>query len=184
MDQEEVTSSLRLFNQTFEELSNSSFIKQVRETGHIFVTGGGGATKGYPDRDAMKAFVLTYRFFENSSDRISLRDLATAYEMLPVSPQHRQTFATLRSDLNLYLDVKAPIEVNGKRYTRRQLMRIFIYGNLAHLNRKKKAIYDKWLEDITIFSVIEYNFVGILLEVENYIRKFRKLNEQVLSEIS
>lgn len=101
-----------------------------------------------PGSESFDAFVLTFRFFIQDNEPISIRKMHGLYQNLPISDDIKQKFNDARNSFNSFLDrfsplkVKDPITKEEKRFTYRYIMDIFIYGGYAHGSRKTRSGYD------------------------------------------
>lgn len=86
---------LRLFNEKAERLFSSRFWKTfIREgTGismRFFRNHTITVTRRGPDQDEIESFILTLRFFIQDNEISSFRNLAMAYETLPISQKAKK----------------------------------------------------------------------------------------------
>jgi len=181
--------ALELFNQKAEVLKNSRFMKFLLEKGS-------GLTMSqqedlsfeiepkWPDWDAINAFVLTFRFFIQDNEKSSFRNMAETYDGLPISQEKKELFKDARRQLNQLLDSPCPIVINGQAPTYDQIMRIIIYGQLAHRDEKKKATYDQWMSHPLLDPLLTNEFISILGHAMSIIAYVQKLNEEVIEELS
>jgi hypothetical protein len=111
-----------------------------------------------------------------------LRNIAQVYEELPVIGQKKELFADARDKLNAFLDSASPFTVNQKTATNRQILYLFVYGNLAHANPAKKQAFDR-LVPVPIFGQLLWNhFVFILTDVVSCVLYIHGLNAEVIKE--
>jgi hypothetical protein len=172
--------TLEYFNRKADELSSNSFVRSVRDTGHILVSIGGGAARSFPKGEPVRAFVLTFRFFIQNNEPISLHNMAELYESLNIDPDYKAQFREIRAAINQYLDTQ-DISYGGRDFTRGDVMRIFIYGALAHSTRE--AEYAPWAENDSVLAHFDYSFANTVLYVLKSIERIRKLNESVIREL-
>jgi len=187
-DQENLE-ALELFNQKAEELKNSRFMKFLLEQGSGLTVSqqkdlSFKIEPKWPDWDAIKAFVLDFRFFIQDNERSSFANMAKTYDDLPISQQKKELFTNARRQLNQLLDLRCPIVINGQAPTYDQIMRIIIYGRLAHRDEKKKATYDKWTSHPLSDPLLSNEFISILGHAMHIIAYVQGLNEQVIEELS
>lgn len=187
-DQEDLE-ALELFNQKAEELKNSRFMKFLLEQGSGLTVSqqkdlSFKIEPKWPDWDAIKAFVLDFRFFIQDNERSSFRNMAETYDGLPISQQKKELFKDARRQLNQLLDSRCPIVINGQAPTYDQIMRIIIYGQLAHRDEKRKARYDEWMSHPLLDPLLTNEFVSILGHAMGIIAYVQKLNEEVIEELS
>lgn len=180
--------TLELFNRKAEKLKKSSFMKFLLEQGSSVTISGnkdGRVTVDtrWPDEEARDAFVLTLRFFIQKREKSSFRKMTRVYDNLPISQQRKELFKNARKQLNDFLDAKSPMQIHGQVITRRDILKTFIYGELAHANAKKKKTLDQWMS-YPIFNVTIYNeFIYILGIVTSLIANVQNLNQEVVEEL-
>ena len=99
---------LELFIESADELIDSAFLAKVIE---------GGITVGFnwsedgliqidrhgPDNEAVKAFILTARFFCQNNERTSLDNMDTMIQNMTIHHDLKANFSELRQKLNHYL---------------------------------------------------------------------------------
>jgi hypothetical protein len=181
--------SLRLFNEKAEKLLNTRFVKCLEETGKLSVSISANkgqevqVTRILPDQDAIDAFVLTFRFFYQDNEKSSFRQISQTYEKLPISPELKGNFVDWRKGLNDYLDKKINMTIHDKNPSRREFLDIFIYGDLAHANPRKKAIYDEWKKMGFVYPILEVHFCGVLEVVLRAILNVAEINKKAMKEI-
>lgn len=189
MSNQEDLKALELFNRKAEILRHSTFMKFLVERGTgITISGGKGkptrAETKWPNDEARDAFILTFRFFIQKKEKSSFRKMAKVYENLPISQEKKQSFKDARNKFNDYLDSKSPITFRGQGITYREIIKVFLYGEFAHANEKKKAIFDQWMS-YPLMNVLIYNeFIYILGNVMYIIACVQDLTEEVIKELS
>src|SRR5215216_3065884 len=140
--------ALRLFNEKVNELLELSFVKAVTDPNAGFSLSGKRQEDGSfkmestvrgPSVEAVKAFVLTFRFFIQDNETTSLRKIAVLYDSSNIDPQQRAHFQSARNEVNKMLDAPNFFNLNydGVTPTNREVMDIFVYGGLAHANPEK-----------------------------------------------
>ena len=180
--------ALNLFNEKAEKLRRCSFTKSVFEQERVMrlYYKEDGNLKGElekPDEESIDAFVLTYRFFCQNNEMSSFENMEAVYEKLPISQQRKDSFKNARGQFNAWLDSIPSIEIENVILTRREILDIFIYGGLAHANKKKKEIFDQWMSDPLLSLFMTNEFVSILRKVMDFIIHIRNLNDEVIREL-
>lgn len=191
MTVEQARETLLLFNEKAERLERSGFIKQLDETPlslHL--------TLGVPDpaiattapgEDPVDAFVLTLQFFLQDNEPSSFRRLAEVYESFPISAALREKFRMGRHNLNLFLDssVSMGVIINGNAIgpRRRDVLEIFLYGDLSHAQPRQRAAYRLLTSDPALAAMTRTQFVGDLHSIGKFIGVVRKLNLEVLEAL-
>jgi len=195
MSNANIVRALTLFNEKAEKLMRLSFIQammdpdvgitlswQLREDGNYDHR----AERRGPSEEAIDAFVLTFRFFIQDNEQSSLRMMAEHYQAPPIQAELKDKFASVRSDLNAFLDQPTSMIFNyhDEVLTRRKIMDTFIYGGMAHANPLKKQLYDEWMSMPPVRVFLENEFVAVLTTILNAIVYMKTLNEQALSDLN
>ncbi len=157
-----------------------------------------------PDDEATETLVLTFRLFIQDNEHISFRWLAKHVLDDPgLSEEWKQRFKRVRTDVNAFLDgtpniterVVAPIAddnvtagadikemaqelVSEQLLTYRDIMNIFIYGELAHVEVSKKLVYERWKSNPFGFPLLQFEFHQILGNVLRAISYVAALTRQ------
>jgi hypothetical protein len=136
-----------------------------------------------PNDENTDAFVLTFRFFIQNNEPISLSNIKEIFHSNLATEQEMNRFDKARSNLKEYLSGNiAFVYKNGIK--RGELMDTFIYGGLSHANAKKKGIYDEWMENEILASFMQNEFSVILYDVLNVILYIRNLSQGILDRIN
>jgi hypothetical protein len=179
--------ALKLFNKKANRLQNTRFIRFVRNGRmSVRIAGRKGqfrVTKKLPDKDAIDAFVLTFRYFIQDNERCSFRNLAKVYSSSEVSKDIKNEFTRTRKLLNDFLGSPSAFNYRNQNVSKRKLMEMFIYGDLAHANKTKKKLFDQLMKN-PLRDVIELEFDIVLLGVLNLIQRTARLNGLVLKSVS
>ncbi len=189
MIKSEAILTLNLFNEKVDKLINSRFVKHIQENGlkvsiKSSVNEGVSISDTFPDQDAIDAFILNLRFFIQDNESSSLRNMNNLYNEVTITPSLKNDFNFVRNKFNLELDKKTNINLRGNDITYREIFETFIYGELAHVNPDKKAIFDTWMKDKALASFIAAEFHNILFYFLNCIANIKKTNLKALEEIT
>ena len=116
MDAQEALQALKLFNEKADKLERLSFTQKIfgeRSGVTIHYKQGVGAWSELhgPDEESREAMLLTLRFFVQDNEQSSLRNMADAYDALPVDPTLPSQFHDIRKQVNEFLDSKTPIAI-------------------------------------------------------------------------
>jgi len=178
---------LQLFNEKADKLESLSFIRKLQGSGVTI-----SATLGQPvqaewhgpDDEAIDAFVLTIRFFVQDNESTSFGNMADLYSKLPVSADLVQKFNVARARTNGDLDKTTLVNLNGVDLTYRTVYEVFLWGELAHANLKKKADYDSWARNTILFPLLKNEFVRALGIILNMIYYTLAINKIALSQLT
>ena len=185
MERTEALRRLRLFNEKAEELSHTRFAEQVlwensgwcveAEIGKPVIVKRAG-----PDEDTTKAFVLTVRFFRQSRDGISIRQMEEVYESLLVSQKLVEALRETRRVLNEYLQSPTEFTIDGTRPTHNEVLEVFLYGGLCHADTEKKEKLDRWMSTQAMSEVLWNRMIVILATLMQAVFYLHDLNHRVL----
>ena len=189
----DILKRLRFFNEKGERLRDSAFMKRLvnqksgwkfgietlkdgSQIAHSSISG--------PDRDAIDAFVLTFRYFIQDNEGTSFRQMQKLYSSIPISLHLKNRFDDFKNELNAFLDseMRPRCIYNKKPLTNREVMEVFIFGGLAHSTKVEK--YKEWMSIFPLNLVLPHEFNMILLKVLNTISAISALNEQAILELS
>jgi hypothetical protein len=136
------------------------------------------------NQDEIHAFVLTFRMFTQTNDRISIDSLARIYERSWMPSDAAARFAKARAQLHHYLPSPTSLVVAERVIGVGDLLRTVIYGGLAHTNREKEKTFRSWVDDGGITGFIYAEFIAALKEMLRYLTYFSELNRAVLANRS
>jgi hypothetical protein len=192
---EDQISALRLFNEKVKELLELSFVKAVTDPKAGFSLSGKRQEDGSfkmestvrgPSVEAVKAFVLTFRFFIQDNETTSLRNIAALYDSNNIDPQQRAYFQSARNEVNQMLDATNFFNLNydGVIPTNRQVMDVFVYGGLAHANPEKYKTYKDWMNFPPVEAILRSCFNTILGHILHALAYIEQVNETTLRQIT
>ena len=185
-------SALKLFNEKVEELLALSFVKAVTLPNTGFSLSGKRQEDGKftihsevrgPSVEAIKAFVLTFRFFIQDNETISLRKIANLYEATNIDPIQKAYFDSTRDNINNMLDSSNCMNLtyNGLTPTNREVMIVFIYGGLAHANPEKYQQYKEWMNFPPAAVVLQTCFTMILGHILGKLANIAEINKMTIA---
>jgi hypothetical protein len=183
--------TLDLFNEKVKELLELSFIKaslypnvgfslkgKLRDDGKYQIE---TESKG-PSDEAIKAFILTFRFFIQDNEKISLRNIAELYAASNIDPVQNKYFNSIRDTINNMLDLPNLININidGDTPTNRKIMDVYVYGGLAHANPDKYRLYKKWTSYPPTSAMFQTCFTMILTNVLKMLVIISEINKMTI----
>jgi hypothetical protein len=178
---------LCLYNERAAELNESSFLRQSRDgLGTTFTLLGGPfrvVRVGGPEHEAMKAFLLTFRLFLQDRDELSFRKIDERYAEMPVEGGLKMEVAGVRRHVNTYLDQRSPFVIRGEQITRRQLLNVWLNGELAHVNPDKRAILDRWGVAEDLRPLYQFEFEVIVTQLTQAVFWIRQVNLCAIAEL-
>ncbi len=193
MDIDEALYRLQLYNEKVEKLRRSGFFRRIMADHGIKVTVSAAINqplvidRNGPGEDNIDAFITTYRFFIQPRDKIDRPHMREVYEAL----RDEFGFATGEYEQAIKQAIKAvdsagtyfagatPFKIDGEVVSRATLHDVIIYGGLAHANRDKKAVYDRWAAMPT-YSLIEHQFMTILIDALRSIMSLQELHKRAI----
>ncbi len=187
-DIDAVMTRLELFNEKAAKLERSRLFRRMRRAGVSFQVrfGQGQKTRAWhnaPKGESVDAFVLTYRWFVQDRDGISLRSIAKLFQQLPVSRELRKDVAAARRGIRQYLSRRTRITINDHTPTRGEVCETFLYGDLSHANAGKRATFENWKVGPVTFMMLDAEFVRTLARVASIILFIRDTNLKAITEL-
>jgi len=180
--------ALRLFNEKAFELRESRFTQMAShaETGITIFFGPEKPIEVErigPDDEALKAFLLTFRFFVQDNERCSIRNVAAAYERLSVPEERKDLVRKARLDLNDFLDQPTFMKFGQDQVFHRRILDVFLYGNLAHSKDDKREVLESWRATPGLWPIMYNEFVFVLTTCLTIIGWFEGTNRETLEEL-
>jgi hypothetical protein len=185
IDNQEALRRLRLFNEKAQELRSFSFIqKALHKDAGVEIHFDAEKTtleakRVGADSEARAAMCLVFRFFVQPRDRIELHQIAELYHSLPVKDEDKHLVCDNLKVLDGFLDRKTEPELalnNNSPLTYREIIETFLYGDQAHTNADKRAIFETWKEIGPVYIVLENFFEYAVCEILRYILWLTTLN--------
>ena len=169
----------RLFVEKANRLLNSSFLKEAE--GNMGWTLSGNKDEAVkiehrgPRWESVEAFVLTFRFFLQGSDSISIRQMAKVFSSDLATPSERKRFYEVQENVNAYLDGLSMFKEGSQTMSRREVMDVFIYGGMSHATPGKKAKFDAWMRHQLLAPMTTTEFTTILATVVSAIASIQRI---------
>lgn len=184
-DLEDLIFTLKIFNEKVVELLDSGFVKSISDpNAGVSISGerqedGSFKTRSMirgPSNEAIKAFVLTFRFFIQNNEKTSLHNISTLYDSNIIDSNQKKLFQSAKTEINKYLDSPNPLNLTiyGNTPTNRQVMNVFVYGGLAHANPENYKTYKDWMSfppTATLLQMCFNTILGNILQALDYIRQ-------------
>jgi hypothetical protein len=177
---------LELYNERAVKLEASSFLRSVLDpevTLRLLGTPFRVVREGGPDQDSMEAFVLTLRLFVQDRDGLSFRRIKSFYDTIAVSQQLIDEVGEICLRLNHYLDGSSPLVVNDCSISRRELLTVWMNGELAHVDAKQRARLEEWTVKEDIRPFFQYEFEMVITRIARAVEALRRVNERALLEL-
>ncbi len=160
---------LDIFIESVDELLGSQFLKQSQSNGIStnisWLHDGLSSQQIGPQREAVKAFLLTLRFFRQNNEPTSLCNMEDLISGLAIDKQLKDRFRQSRANFNDYLDEppSTPFPGGCGAETRRNILDGFLYGVFAHANPKHRRRVKTW-DNAPYSSDVRAQFDLILLQ--------------------
>lgn len=152
---------LEIFIETVDELQLSEFAKQIKKGVRVGLLAGQGVIISQcagPEREAVKAFLLTLRFFRQNNEVTSLRNMAQLIDDLNVNQDLKDEFHASRNNFNKFLDDPLHVPVQGVGAdTKRDVFESFLYGIYAHATPDHRQRVKGW-EKMSFYGDLEAQF--------------------------
>jgi hypothetical protein len=183
MTKSKIIDSLELYLEkidTLKELSYYDFVKKnkVSVSYSQNVIEEGKFSINHPSIESLESFILTIRFFYQDNESCSIYNTYNNLLNLPASNDSILKYDKARNELNDFLDSVAVI-LNNESITYRNIIEVFIYGNLAHANNKKnRNTYKFWQDHPFTYEFRKTDFLGAL----NNILRFLLFSEPLIKK--
>ncbi len=184
---------LQLFNLKVEKLGRSRLVTYMEETGGTKLTFSGHRVDdgGFemtveregPDEEMVDAVTLTLRMFIQKKEPISLRKMATAYDHLPVSPSLKEQFRQIHEAINEALDSPTYVAFNEVKITNREVQDIFLYGELAHVEDRKREVFETWRQMPALYCMLLNEFCTVIYRLISAVHAIRTINLAAIEEL-
>ena len=181
-----ILDSFDLFLEKSNELKQSRFYDFIKQgTGintHIEWSQNEGFSTfvQHPDEGAVKAFVLTLRFFIKPNESCSFLQIKKHLINFNVSKDILKNINKSYENLQEYLDETIVI-YNGEPITNRKVLDNFLNGKYAHTDKNKRSVIDYWKKDecgyllwFGNFCGILYNYMKLILHTADVIEKIKE----------
>lgn len=142
---------LQLFIDKAYKLENSAFVKKITQDFRLDIDIDIERDKPIqitsirPDQENIDAFILTFRFFIQDKETISIRNLQKFFDSSLVNIEEKNKFDSIREKLNSFLGESSNLIIYEENISNGMLMDTFIYGELSHATKGKKEKFNLWM---------------------------------------
>ena len=152
--------------------NNQYFVNKSKEPMKFF--------QNSPDRESIEALALNLRFFSDDKEKISLSNIEKLYKKLKL-PVIAQEYSKIRYSFNNYLNSKSYIASIAEKssITHRNIFQIYLYGDLAHLNPKKREIFLQWQRNPLKSIIFDASFIFIAISFSTVLEEMIKKSMKV-----
>lgn len=186
----ETREALELFVEKTQELKNGRFAEYVKKNGvtlniSIVETEAVEFSLDIPDTEAIKALLLTLRFFFQNNEPISLynvQKLVNGPDLSDpdLSADWKAQYTVTRSEINNHLRANTPlyIQKENRNVTRQEIWDAFIWGHYAHSGKREE--YLRW-KGHGLFPFIRFEFIETLMAFQEGIEYIAEMTQLELS---
>ena len=128
-----------------------------------------------PNQENIDAFILTFRFFIQDNEAISIRNLQKFFDSNFVTNEEKNKFNAIRKSLNDFLSKSSNLIFKEENISNSLLMDTFIYGGLSHATKKKKEKFDLWMSRNDAQEFFWHKFAIIIFTVLQAIQSIRDM---------
>jgi hypothetical protein len=175
---------VRLFIEKSHRLLGSTFLKEAQGGMGWTLTAKANESVSVQHRgprwESVEAFVLTFRFFIQDNEPISIRKMVDVFSSDIATPGERSAFYKIREDVNRYLDRDSMFKFGGKFATNREVMDVFIYGGMSHAKPGKKEKFDLWMRNSILGPAITSEFTTVLTTLLTAIEAIQRICVRLL----
>lgn len=184
--------TLRLFNDKVQKLNDLHYAQassnsrvtiscEIQEDG----TWRGVCARTGPPSALVDAFVLSLRFFIQNNERTSLVNMADLYARTPLDAQLKARFISARKAFNSFLDAPNNLNliVDGSPLSHREIMDVFVYGDLAHANSEKHQRFQRWMSFPPNAALLQNCFDQTLAAMLQALNFIADLNRKAIMQI-
>lgn len=182
---QEVIDYLKEFNEEALEVLNLSFKSKLKNKG--FRLNWSKETKELkseircPDEESIKAYCNDLRKFIQKNDSLEVKKLCKVYNLSFFDSNERKMLAKEIREVNKFLKRKSSFSINGKNFTTKEILDIFLYGKYSH--RTLKNAYESIRKNPFMFAPMKNEFINILTFYLFHLNNIIYLNSQVLKKI-
>lgn len=192
MDLAEYISILENFNHKANKIKNFSFKEKYINPGNSVAISGQKNGDDFTidieeikvEDEAVEAIVLTLRFFIQNNEKTSLMNMSKLYKESSYLHNLSDEFEKLRSRINNILSLSVQPQPPTHSFENplkiQDIQDVFMYGSLAHSNKKKSLIYSSWMSNpITKVSYTHY-FQKLVHEYIDVTNRIASLNNSLI----
>ena len=188
MNLSEYISILENFNSKANKIKNFSFKEKYTNPGNLVSISGQKNGDGFDinikeikvEDEAVEAIVLTLRFFIQNNEKTSLMNMSDLYKESNYLHNLSDDFEKLRSRINNILSLSVQPQPSTHSFENplkiKDIQDVFMYGSLAHSNKKKSLIYSNWMNNPLTKASYTYYFQKLVNEYITVTNEMASLN--------
>lgn len=172
---------LNLFIDKTDKLENSGFVKKINEEFTLDISIDFSREEALqirsirPNQENIDAFILTFRFFIQDNEAISIRNLQKFFDSEFVTNEEKSKFNAVRENLNSFLSESTNLTFKDENISNSVLMDTFIYGGLSHATKSKKEKFDLWMSRDDAQEFFWHKFSIIIFRVLQAIQYIKNM---------
>lgn len=178
---------LERFNEKVDRLRQRGFADESKGGGAIVEWNKGIGWDGFhigPSEKTVEATVLTLRFFIQDNESTSLSNMNRLYSELNIEPKPIAQFCEIRDQVNSYLDSPSNLSISEEgMMTHRQILELFIYGDLAHTTDATIEANYKSISKTAFFPLFQDDFTKTLLLMISALNEMQRINRKALEQL-
>jgi hypothetical protein len=186
---EDTRQTLETFVEKANLLKSFKFDEHVRSVGQGFSAnktddGSWVIDFSLPDQEKRDSFILSFRFFYQNNESISLANLKRFLNDPELSDEWRKGISNVLKNYYRYLNGHFTQTVNlfDGHPTRREMLDTVLYGGIAHANKPEMVRRFKlWTRDGVRENVLLQSFAVMLIEILRVIYYIGELSERELA---
>lgn len=175
------------FNEKVDRLNQRGFAEESEGSGSIVEWRRGQGWDGIhvgPSAKTVEATVLTLRFFLIDNESTSLSNMEDLYSDLNIGPDLARRFRDVRSQVNAYLDSLSNLSISEEGpMTHRQILYLFIYGDLAHANDVTKEANFRSVRQTGFFPLFQADFTQTVQVILSVLNEIQQINREALVQL-
>lgn len=179
--------SLQLFIEKAQVLRESTFYEQVYIDDHgmtmNFSSAGLSVEKRGATEDATLAVAATIRFFVQSQDGISFKQMGSLYQRLPITSYAKEQASRACAHVGDFFSYRAQVTKQDEEWTNEGVFDLFMYGHLVHTNDSHYPVYKAVVRDSPFRAMLETFFEEIIAKLMNDIFWLRDANKRMLVQL-
>ena len=178
---------LERFNEKVDRLKQRGFAEETKGGGAIVEWRKGQGWDGFhigPSEKTVEATVLTLRFFIQDGESTSLSNMDKLYSGLNLEPQLYAHFCEVRDQVNSYLDAPSNLSISEEGpLTHRQILTLFIYGDLAHANNATTEANYRSISQTAFFPLFQDDFTTTVQLLMSALTEMQEVNYLALDQL-
>jgi len=137
-----------------------------------------------PDSEELDSVLFKLRFFVQSSDGCSYKQLKKIYSTLEISDELRDKYFKAYESWENLLNKKISIKIEKHTPKYIEVFYTFMYSKHAHSSGKYRSKYKQWEEDRYIFPYIKLEFIIAIAQILRIVDEISEINNEAIKYIT